>query len=98
MLGESPEEKHEVLPEKKPKKKVQPKVEPQKEESEEEETSEVENEQEEVEIGQEEPLESVGLSAPSNDDDEYIRFVKHSLPTMELFSKGYSRWSEGQKD
>ena len=27
----------------------------------------------EVEIGNEEPLESVGLSAPTNEDDEYIR-------------------------
>ena len=72
LLGDSVEEKHEVLPEKKPKKKAPPKVELPKEEPMEEVADEAENDAE-VEIGQEEPLESVGLSAPTTEDDEYIR-------------------------
>lgn len=71
MLGDSVEEKHEVLPQK-PKKKAPAKVELPKEEPMEEEAGDAENDAE-VEIGQEEPLESVGLSAPTTEDDEYIR-------------------------
>lgn len=66
------EEKQEVLPEKKPKKKAPANVELPKEEPMEEEAGDAENDAE-VEIGQEEPLESVGLSAPTTEDEEYIR-------------------------
>ncbi len=77
LLGDSVEKEHEVLPEKKPKKKTPAKVELPQEEPMEEIADDTEKDAE-VEIGNEEPLESVGLSAPTNEDDEYIRLHGHT--------------------